>query len=90
MRSLSIDHADTYLHRILSNADELDQLIELVLVPETWFFREPGAFVALTALATAHMRQSGRPFRVLSIPCATGEEPYSIAISLLEKGLKTT
>jgi chemotaxis protein methyltransferase WspC len=47
-------------------------------VHETWFYREPAAFEVLVNAA----RQSGRRYRVLSLPCSTGEEAYSIAIAL--------
>src|SRR5262249_8781045 len=59
-----------------------EALVEEVVVPETWFFRGAGLFTDLakrirnTALS--------RPFRVLSVPCSTGEEPYSLAIALAE------
>ncbi len=33
------------------------------------------------------IREPKRPLRILSIPCSTGEEPYSVAIALLEEGL---
>lgn len=61
-------------------------LIETVVVPETWFYRDADAFKALTRLA--HERLAGRgnalPLRILSLPCSTGEEPYTIAMTLLD------
>ena len=67
---------------------ELDELIELVAVPETWFFRDDEPF----ALLTGHLRRQraeGRvSFRILSAPCSTGEEPYSIAMALLGAGFE--
>lgn len=59
------------------------ELVEEVLVHETWFFRDPGVFDALASFA----RQRGGPLRVLSAPCSTGEEAYSCAIALQEVGL---
>jgi chemotaxis protein methyltransferase WspC len=59
-----------------------------VLVPVTWFFREPGAFAMLgTRVAAWLSGTSARQRRLLSVPCSTGEEPYSMAISLLDAGL---
>src|SRR5438309_5461973 len=73
--------------RHLNNTNTAVQaLIEYVIVPETWFFRDPIAFSALQTVVVAEWQAETRerPLRVLSMPCATGEEPYSIAISLFE------
>lgn len=69
---------------------ELKQLVEAVVIPETWFFRDLKPFVALKKLVTERFRHTtpDAPLRALSLPCSTGEEPYSIAISLLEAGLR--
>ena len=71
-----------WLHLRGSEA-ELQELVESVVVPETWFFRAPQAFVALVRLLTAERRAV---HRLLSVPCSTGEEPYSMAMSLLDGG----
>ena len=68
----------------------LQALIETVVVPETWFYRDADAFKALARLA--HERLAGRgtalPLRILSLPCSTGEEPYTIAMTLLDAGIE--
>jgi chemotaxis protein methyltransferase WspC len=75
---------------LLGRSDaELETLIEEVVIPESWFFRDEVPF----RLLQDHVRDrwigapARGPLRVLSIPCAAGEEPYSIAIALLEAGL---
>ena len=75
-----------YLRRLLADQDERDAFVEHVLVPETWFFREPTAFELLKRVVSERV-SAGRRCRVLSVPCATGEEPYSMAIALHEEGL---
>jgi len=77
-----------YVSRLGRDADEWGELVELLLVKVTWFFREPSGFDVLAARAIAH-RDSGarRRFRALSLPCASGEEAYSMAITLLDAGL---
>jgi chemotaxis protein methyltransferase WspC len=73
----------SYAARLRASEDELQALIDAVVVPETWFFRDREAFAALAGLLP---RGEGRPLRILSLPCATGEEPYSIAIALTAAG----
>lgn len=83
------DH-DDYWQTLLVSADEQQALIEAVIVPETWFFRYPESFVTLGKLANARLAQLNgvRPLRILSLPCSTGEEPYSIAMALFDAGLR--
>jgi chemotaxis protein methyltransferase WspC len=55
-----------------------------LVVPETSFFRGPGLFEHLARHIAA---AAGPPVRVLSLPCSTGEEPYSLAVALAEAGV---
>lgn len=69
---------------ILLNNKEMDQkLVNLLTVNETYFFRESKA---IDIFADFAKKSSGR-FRVLCMPCSTGEEPYSLAIALYELGV---
>jgi chemotaxis protein methyltransferase WspC len=79
---------DAYWQLLSASPDERQALVEELVVPETWFFREREAFVALARLANERLvREPARPLRVLSAPCSTGEEPYSIAMALLDAGI---
>ena len=72
--------------RPLSRA-ELQLCIEQVSVSETYFFREPAHFAVLTDIALPErLRHAppGRPLRILSVGCSSGEETYSVAIALRE------
>jgi chemotaxis protein methyltransferase WspC len=64
-------------------------LVETVVVPETWFYRDADAFRALARLAHERLDERGTavPLRILSLPCSTGEEPYTIAMTLLDAGI---
>jgi chemotaxis protein methyltransferase WspC len=77
-----------YWLRVRSSPSELQELIEAVVVPETWFFRDPAAFEALAGWSRqALLDNPTRELRLLSLPCSSGEEPFSMAIALLEAGL---
>ena len=78
-----------YWQRVQTNASERQALIESIIVPETWFFRERGAFSALVEVVQEKLFLAAeqRCVRILSLPCSTGEEPYSIAMALLSAGV---
>ncbi|MBD2774161.1 CheR family methyltransferase [Iningainema tapete] len=91
MADCSVTDLQIYLTQLQTSNQELEALIETVVVPETWFFRYPEAFVFLSRYVISEWLP-GEPnaiLRVLSVPCSTGEEPYSIAIALIEAGLAT-
>ncbi|MFJ4346965.1 CheR family methyltransferase [Pseudomonas sp. NPDC089401] len=83
---------DDYWVRLQQSADEQLALIEAVIVPETWFFRYPESFTALAGLAHKRLAELAgeRPLRLLSLPSSTGEEPYSMAMALLDAGIAPT
>ena len=76
-----------YLRRLVLDPAEFQELVEDLVVPETWFFRDVLAFRAVARFLDAR-RGSNRPLvRVLSVGCSTGEEVYSLAIALREAGV---
>jgi len=81
----------TYLQLLKQNPDEWRLLLEELVVPETWFFRDQETFNFIIKVARQFM--SAHPsstLRIFSAPCASGEEPYSIAMALLEEGFSET
>ncbi|OZI57227.1 CheR family methyltransferase [Bordetella genomosp. 1] len=84
---LADEHA--YWRHVQVSPAERQQLVEAVVVPETWFFRYPESLSTLVDLARARQLAAGGEvlLRVLSIPCSTGEEPYSIAMALNDAGV---
>jgi len=89
-RQLACGFSDltTYFYHLQTSAQELEELIETVVVPETWFFRDNAPFVYLSQyVKTEWLKANSSILRVLSVPCSTGEEPLSIAMTLLDSGL---
>lgn len=77
-----------YFAMLLVDADnEIEHLINSFTVNETYFYRENYQFRCLTSTlleVVAPKKRPGEAIRIWSVPCSTGEEPYSIAIWLLE------
>jgi chemotaxis protein methyltransferase WspC len=78
---------DAYWHMLIASPQEQQQLIETVVVPETSFFRHPESMDTLAQLARRRTANGGA-VRVVSLPCSSGEEPYTIAMALLDAGLE--
>lgn len=88
MSAVGCDSIKQYYSRIIENKCEMDILIDLITVNETYFLREPSHFKALTEAIfpeILRLKPPGGKVRFLSAGCSTGEEPFSIAISLVEK-----
>ncbi|MBK5275134.1 MAG: hypothetical protein JJE30_08790 [Desulfuromonadales bacterium] len=78
-----------YLSFLTKDPDEFAGLVNLLTVNETYFFREPAHLQILAErlipeLLLAEGKNGGK-VRVLSAGCSTGEEAYSIAMTLIEK-----
>jgi chemotaxis protein methyltransferase CheR len=77
-----------YFATVRADAEnEIEHLINSFTVNETYFYREDHQFRCLTSTlleVIAAKKRVGEPIRIWSVPCSTGEEPYSIAIWLLE------
>ena len=90
----STEH-DAYLAAM--TPEELTALVELVVVPESWFYRDPQAFQAALEFVRQRLARSAplgssnaaaaRAVRILSVPCAGGEEPYTMAMVLSDAGV---
>ncbi|HKV26670.1 MAG TPA: protein-glutamate O-methyltransferase CheR [Candidatus Acidoferrales bacterium] len=77
------------LRKLRTSTVEYDEFVERLLTQETSFFRYPAVYEALEkkVLPELHMKkfwENPRTLRIWSAGCATGEEPYSIAISVAD------
>jgi len=82
---------DEYFRLLSTDEAEFKELMNLVTINETSFFRFPAQFDALRDRVIPEILDSkpkiSRSFRVWSAGCSTGEEPYTVAMSLLDSGL---
>jgi chemotaxis protein methyltransferase CheR len=77
----------SYFALLRCNGLETQQLINSFTINETYFYREEHQLRCLSRSLLPELAAARRPgdkIRIWSVPCATGEEPYSIAIWLLE------
>jgi chemotaxis protein methyltransferase CheR len=79
---------EEYFARLRADLDrEIEQFINAFTINETYFYREEHQLACLTRdllAARLQVKPRGSPIRIWSVPCSTGEEPYSIAMWLLE------
>lgn len=92
MSEQNIDQDAVFAEILLDKPEELQALGDEIYTPQTWFFRHLHAFnylrewvqdVWLTTYASTR-----QPLKVLSYPCASGEEVYSLVLILLQAGLQ--
>lgn len=88
MTELGLTELVRYLRFIQCSEDELHHLIDLVTVNETYFLREKQHFQVLADLLEPRLSAgAAKPdkIKILSAGCSTGEEAYSILITLIER-----
>lgn len=86
MSALGLKDAGGYAARLRESPEEVQELIEEVVVPESWFFRDDRPFRILQKYVRERLAAipAGGVVRILSVPCARGEEPLSIAMALCD------
>jgi chemotaxis protein methyltransferase CheR len=86
MRALGIRDYESYLRCVSEDrsGDEVGHLVDVISTNVTSFFREDEHFTFMAEALTAWIAEGRERFRFWSAACATGEEPYSLAMTLLE------
>jgi chemotaxis protein methyltransferase CheR len=91
LRELQLPTFGEYYRRVLERGEELTLFLDRITTNETHFFREPHHFVHLAdnflppLVAAAAAGDRPKTVRVWSAGCSTGEEPYSIAMTLFDR-----
>ena len=91
-RRMAVTHNSSlrdYSDYLRTHPDEVKELVKAFLIKVTGFFRDPEAFEFLKEtiipLLIEQGKQNGRALRIWSAGCATGEEPYSLALLLADQ-----
>jgi two-component system CheB/CheR fusion protein len=91
-RRMAVTHCRTmqdYLDYLKTNPQEVGELVKAFLINVTQFFRDPDAFAYLKSeilpKLIALARERDRVLRFWAAGCATGEEPYSLAMLLIDQ-----
>jgi chemotaxis protein methyltransferase CheR len=84
LRHLRLRSFDDYLKHVFEPGQDLERqhLVDLLTTNETYFYREPAHFDYLREHLLPSFR--GRPMRVWSAACSSGEEVYTLAMVLAE------
>ncbi len=81
---------DVYYSILTTDEVEFKELMSLITINETSFFRFPEQFEALALSVMPEIaeskREGARSLRIWSAGCSTGEEPYSVAMTLADSG----
>ncbi|MBP2636375.1 MAG: putative Protein methyltransferase frzF [Firmicutes bacterium] len=86
MQACTVSSTEQYLRLLQQGKEEVLLLINLLTIHETYFFREPAHFAIIRKQIIPRLAKSSGPkpfFRLLSAGCSTGEEAYSLAMTLL-------
>ncbi len=86
MRALQINSYSEYLDVLNKNANEYVLLFDKLTINVTQFFRDPKMFVAFEneILPDVLISNEKKEIKIWSAGCSSGEEPYSIAMSIEE------
>ena len=89
LRALELNSFSAYYRRVKADPEEMVLMLDCICTNETHFFREPKAFECLRSrvfpewVADADAGRRGKTIRVWSAACSTGEEAYSLAMTIL-------
>ncbi len=86
IEALSYSSEGAYVEYLKHSDEEIQSLINEAVIPETWFFRDKEPFNMFAGYVGSIVEKS-TPVRILSVPCSTGEEPYSLAMALFDFGM---
>ncbi|MBF0230823.1 MAG: protein-glutamate O-methyltransferase CheR [Desulfamplus sp.] len=88
MRTTKISSCHEYLNYLMNSKAEITEFIDTVTTNHSFFFRENISIQkAIQALSIENKKQP-RIFKIWCAACSTGDEPYSVAVQMLEQNLQ--
>jgi len=86
MRMLQMSEPESYLRHLLddSSGEEIIHLLDVISTNVTSFFREPQHFDLIATEMEKWLKKGQRRFRFWSAGCSSGEEPYTLGMTLKE------
>lgn len=84
MRARGVHSFDAYAQLLDRDAHEYDQLLDALTINVTKFYRNPETWTALAPFLAEQWRARSGELAVWSAGCASGEEPYTVAVALAE------
>src|SRR4051794_12010521 len=86
MEHVGAAHFSGYHEFLEAHPQEFAELLDTILINVTSFFRDPEAWEVMKQEVLPKLLVPGRrdPIRIWSVGCASGEEPYSLAILFAE------
>ncbi|MBA7621041.1 Chemoreceptor glutamine deamidase CheD [subsurface metagenome] len=82
MKNLKLNYYQEYQNYIRENPVEVNLFLDKFTINYTYFFRNNSIYENFEKFIKLYANNCNRPLRIWSAPCATGDEPYSIAIIL--------
>lgn len=90
IKILGLSGYSEYAELLQGDLRELQTAVNLITTNETHFFREADHFSLLEKIILPDLKKTGRPLRFWSAACSSGQEPYSLAMTLADAlGLNT-
>ncbi|MBF0303754.1 MAG: protein-glutamate O-methyltransferase CheR [Desulfamplus sp.] len=88
MRTTQISSCHDYLNYLMNNQSEITEFIDTVTTNHSFFFRENKSIQNMIEVLSNENKTHARVFKIWCAACSTGDEPYSVAVQMIEKGLQ--
>lgn len=85
IQELKLRNYEDYIRFLKINKDELCNLFDAITINETYFFRHIQQIEVFSDIVVSELLKQKSILNIWSAACSSGEEPYTLAITLMEK-----